>query len=297
VPDATRASHALRIPLPADFDFGWTTRFLATREVPAIESVRADEFRRVVRLPGGDPAFVRIRYRAEESSLDADCATLSPDALGEVVCRMFDLHADLEHFRARVHADPVLGPVVRSNPPGLRLPQLIDPFECLVRAILGQQVSVQAATTLTDRLVRLVAEPGPAGEDAPGFAFPSPAAVADAGADRLRGIGLTRARAATVHSAAEALASGALNLAALRTAPAEEAERALCALPGVGPWTASYVRMRSLGAHDAFPAADLGVIRALAARGVARSEILRVAEGWRPWRAYATLHLWHSLAG
>jgi 3-methyladenine DNA glycosylase/8-oxoguanine DNA glycosylase len=287
------ADYEAVVPLPADFDFAWSMRFLAAREVPSIEATAAREYRRVVRFPGAAPVALFLRH--EGASLRAHSFPQLPrDRLVALVTRLFDLDVDLDAFRSVALADPVLGPVVGANPPGLRLPQLLDPFECLVRAILGQQVSVTAATTLTDRLVRLIAAPGPPAPGAPELAFPTPAAVAEAGADRLRSVGLTRARAATIHGAAAAIASGALDLAALAGEPAQEAERALCALPGVGPWTAGYVRMRSLGARDAFPAADLGVIRALERRGIARADVARVAERWRPWRAYATLHLWYD---
>jgi 3-methyladenine DNA glycosylase/8-oxoguanine DNA glycosylase len=283
------------IPLPDDFDFAWSMQFLAARQVPAIEATAPDGFRRVVRLRPEGP--VALLLRREDRSLFARSAPVLPERrLIEVVRRLFDLDADLPAFRALAGGDPILGPLVAAHPPGLRLPQLLDPFECLVRAILGQQVSVAAATTLTDRLVRLIGSPGPAAAGAPELCFPTPVALAEAGAERLRGIGLTRVRAATLHGAAATIASGALDLNALADLSAEEAERALCSLSGVGPWTASYVRMRSVGARDAFPAADLGVIRALERRGVPRAQIAGVAERWRPWRAYATLHLWYSLA-
>ena len=100
----------------------------------------------------------------------------------------------------------------------------------------------------------------------------------------------------TLAGVASAIADGALNLEHLRGVPAADAQAALEALPGIGPWTASYVRMRALGDRDAFPGADLGVIKALAAAGVSRADILTVAERWSPWRGYATLYLWESLA-
>ena len=169
-----------------------------------------------------------------------------------------------------------LGPLVRLRP-GLRVPQFLDPFECVVRAILGQQVSVRAATTLVNRLA--VTFEG----------FPTPDAIAAAGPERLRTIGLTRVRSATLHAMASAIASGGIDLEALRRAPGDEAQAALDALPGIGPWTASYVRMRGLGDRDAFPAADLGVLRVLRATP-AQAE--RRSRRWSPWRAYAVMHLW-----
>ncbi|HUQ82006.1 MAG TPA: DNA-3-methyladenine glycosylase, partial [Gemmatimonadaceae bacterium] len=190
--------------------------------------------------------------------------------------------------------DPILASIVRRRS-GIRLPQLLDPFEGLTRAILGQQVSVAGASTITDRLVRMFARPVPGAKRAGFLAFPVPGDLADAGADRLREIGLTRARAATLAGVARTIADGALDLESLRGAPPDDAQAALQSLPGIGPWTASYVRMRALGDRDAFPAADLGVIKAMEAVGVDRRSIASVAERWRPWRGYATIHLWASL--
>ena len=193
------------------------------------------------------------------------------------------------------HGATRFSPAIVRRRSGIRLPQLLDPFEGLTRAILGQQVSVAGASTITDRLVRLFSRPVPGARRSGFLAFPTPADVADAGADRLRELGLTRARAATLAGVASRIADGGLDLESLRHAPAEEAQAALEDLPGIGPWTASYVRMRALGDRDAFPGADLGVIKAMDAAGVARRSIAEVAERWRPWRGYATLHSWASL--
>jgi 3-methyladenine DNA glycosylase/8-oxoguanine DNA glycosylase len=309
---AARVAPAARIPVPPDFDFSWAVRFLAARAVPALEAVSPAEYRRVVRLDtvpssAGPPAPVAlaVRYVAPRAGhgarLEAVAAPRLPAAvLRRAVTRMFDLDADLAAFGAVAARDPLLGPVVAANPPGVRLPQLLDPFEALVRAILGQQVSVAAASTMTDRVVRLLGEPAPrlslGGAAEPDHrAFPHPAAVAAAGAAALRALGITRAKSAALAGVALAIADGVVVWDRLRAAPAAEAERALVALPGVGPWTASYVRLRALGDRDAFPAADLGVLKALAARGVPRAGVMAAAERWRPWRGYATLHLWQSL--
>jgi len=288
--------------------------------VPAVEMITPDGLERVVWLDsiGRRPASARpvrltIRYEFRGSGNAAgtrargrisiwSMPTVPAATLRAAAVRMFDLDADVSGFFALARRDPLLGAVVAANPRGLRLVQLLDPFEALLRAILGQQVSVAAASTMTDRLVRLVgtAAPRPPSSDVvpmmrPRFAFPRPAAVAQLGPARLGTIGLTRAKAASLHGAAVAVAGGQLNLARLRSATPDEADRQLLALPGVGPWTAAYVRLRALGDRDAFPAADLGLIRALTALGVPASRFSAIAERWRPWRGYATLHLWHSL--
>jgi 3-methyladenine DNA glycosylase/8-oxoguanine DNA glycosylase len=309
---AESAAAPLHLPAPPAFDFAWTVGFLAARAVPALETVSGAEYRRVVRLdavrPGSDPAppvLLAVRWVAPGpgagAALEVDAWPPLPPALARrAVVRMLDLDADLAAFGAVAARDPLLGPVVAANPAGIRLPQLLDPFEALVRAILGQQVSVAAASTMTDRVVRLLGEPVPRPPDegvvAPAYrAFPTAAALAGAGAGPLRALGITGAKSAALAAAARAVADGRVAWDDLRAAPAADAERALVALPGVGPWTASYLRLRALGDRDAFPAADLGVLKALAARGVSGPDVVAAAERWRPWRGYATLHLWQSL--
>ena len=293
----------MRIALPARFDFPWALRFLAARTVPALESVGSGRYTRSVRVDGQPLLLELTEAPAEPNAPNGSrvlVARVQPrlprGALSAVVTRMLDLDADLDAFHAHARQDAVLRRVVPRGS-GVRLPQLLDPFEGLMRAILGQQVSVAGASTITDRLVRLLARSGSASETAaPFLTFPTPDAVADVGAERLRTIGLTRVKAATIATAARRIADGALDLNALRRAPGDEAQATLESLPGIGPWTASYVRMRALGDRDAFPAADLGVIKALAAVGVDRRSIPAMAERWRPWRGYATIHLWESLS-
>jgi 3-methyladenine DNA glycosylase/8-oxoguanine DNA glycosylase len=298
------ANGEIRIALPPDFDFGWVLGFLAARTVVSLEAVRDREYHRSVRF-NGKPVTLSLtevpsvekgsRGHTNRVLVATSRPRLRPDALDAAVRRMLDLDADLDHFREVARRDSILGPLIRRRS-GIRLPQLLDPFEGLTRAILGQQVSVAGASTITDRLVRLLSQPVPGARWGGFLAFPTPADVAGAGADRLRGLGLPRVRAARLHSAARRIADGELDLERLRLAPADEVQSALEDLPGIGPWTASYVRMRALGDRDAFPSADLGVIKAMEAAGVTRRSIIEVAERWRPWRGYATLHLWASLA-
>ncbi len=227
----------------------------------------------------------------------AAAPAISAALLRAAVVRLFDLDVDLDRFAAETRREPILRRLV-ARQRRLRLPQLLDPFEGMIRAIIGQQVSVRAASTMINRLVEAFGKTSPVLPPHGAFrAFPRPADMADAGVDAIRAIGLTRAKAASLHAIAVAVASGALDLQALRDAPADEAQATLVTLPGIGPWTASYIRMRALGDRDAFPAKDLGVIKALDALGVPRTRHEAVAERWRPWRAYATLHLWESLSG
>lgn len=276
----------MKLVAPPDFDFDWTLGFLAARVVASLESLEDGEYRRSLRVEGRP---VALAIRVEPGELTIRSSPRLPAAeLRRLVTRMFDLDVDLKGFHRLAAQDPLLSGLVAARP-WIRLPQYLDPFEGTVRAILGQQVSLAAASTMVDRLVRRVCDPAPNLEL---LTFPRPESVAELGHEGLLSLGLTRAKAAALHSLAVAVLDGTVDWDWLRTAPAAEAEAALDALPGIGPWTASYVRMRTLGDRDAFPASDLGVIKALQ---TTPAQAGALAESWRPWRAYATLHLWHSL--
>ncbi len=290
-------SRRTRVALPVDVDVPWTLRYLVVRTVDALERVNGSHYLRSVRQHGADThLLLDLEYdEANHAIVARTRPAISAPAIRALVDRSFDLATDLTPFRRLAQSDALLRPLLRARP-CLRLPQLLDPFEGMIRAVLGQQVSVVGASTMTDRLVRAFGTPLDAVDgQAPFFGFPSPATLADAGADRLKTIGLTVAKAATLHGVSVAVATGAIDLDALRGAPTDEAEATLIALPGIGPWTAHYVRMRALGDRDAFPAADLGVLKAMAHAGIHPRDIPSRAEAWRPWRAYATLHLWESL--
>lgn len=294
---AVEWSRRIRIELPDDVDVRWTLRYLVVRTVDSMERVTGAHYLRSVRQHGtGAHLLLDLRHDDASRSLIARTRPALPAAeVRALVERSFDLTTDLAPFRALARRDALLAPLLEARP-ALRLPQLLDPFEGLIRAVLGQQVSVVGASTMTDRLVRAFGTPlADVDGQLPLFGFPSPQRLADAGADTLRTIGLTNAKAATLHGVSHAVATRVIDLDALRGAPTDEAEATLIALPGIGPWTAHYVRMRALGDRDAFPAADLGVLKAMATAGIHRRDILAHAERWRPWRAYATLHLWESL--
>ena len=203
---------------------------------------------------------------------------------------MFDLAADIETIEADLARDPALAPLVAERP-GLRVPGAWDGFELAVRAVLGQQITVAGARRLAGRLVdrhgaRLRGD-GAAGLTA---VFPTPTALAVAD---LSSIGMPAARARALSSLAAAAEADPdlFN-------PREDLDRALSrlrTLPGIGEWTAQYIAMRAIREPDAFPAADVGLLRAMTPPGGARptpAELLARAEAWRPWRAYAALHLW-----
>jgi AraC family transcriptional regulator of adaptative response / DNA-3-methyladenine glycosylase II len=207
-----------------------------------------------------------------------------------LVSRAQAVRSDARPMIARVlERDRMLAPLVAARP-GLRLPGAIDGFEAAVRAMLGQQVSVAAATTLAGRFAARFGTQHDGG-DGLAFRFPTAAEVVAAGPDAIAKIGLPNTRAAAIHLLASALASGSLRL------DGRDLDRFVAAaieLPGVGPWTAHYLAMRALHLPDAFPASDLGVLKATRAKP--RAAEAR-AEAWRPFRSYAVMYLWCSLGG
>jgi AraC family transcriptional regulator of adaptative response / DNA-3-methyladenine glycosylase II len=207
-------------------------------------------------------------------------------------CRqLFDLDAVPTAIADTLAVDPLLSPLVAAHP-GLRVPGAMNGFELAVRAILGQQVSVVGARTLAGRLVAALGEPLEKPMSTLTHLFPSPEAIMHAG---LQGLGLTNGRVSALQALARAVVEEDLQLD--RDADRERTIARLQKLPGVGPWTASYIAMRALGDPDAFPVADLGLRRAFEQHGIAADtrSIERRSEIWRPWRAYATQHLWASL--
>lgn len=287
----------LRLPFSPPYDWRAMIEFLAARAVPGVEQVDVDVdldragYRRTFAIERAT-GVLEVRAVPGETHLEATIQTSDVTALGTIVARLrrvFDLDADMAAIDEHLARDPALGARVRSRP-GLRVPGAWDPFELAVRAVLGQQVSVRAATTFAARVVATVGRPLAGEEGAPPrMLFPTPAALAKA---ELAGVGLTSARVATLRALGAAVAAEPHLLRARETL--DETVAALCDLPGLGPWTAQYVAMRALREPDAFPASDLGLLRAMATRAgrPTPAALAKRAEAWRPWRAYAALRLW-----
>jgi AraC family transcriptional regulator of adaptative response / DNA-3-methyladenine glycosylase II len=281
---------AVRLRLPHTTPYHWPAllAFLAARAVPGVEEVVDGEYRRTF-AHDGVHGSVAVRAAPGGGALVASISVSRVAALAPVVGRLrrlLDVDADAGAIDEHLARDPALAPLVAARP-GLRVPGAWDPFELAVRAVLGQQISVAAARTIAGRIAAAFGERVPGA----GIAFPGAARLAGA---RLEGLGLTRARAAALAGLARAAADDPLLL--VPRGDLEEDVARLTALPGIGRWTAQYVAMRALREPDAFPEADLGLLRArsLAIDGVRPSAaaLLRRAEAWRPWRAYAALHLW-----
>ena len=290
-PTDERDDVVLRLAYRPPYDWGQVRTFLAARAVSGVERVDARGYARVVRL-GDDHAVVCVRPVEGEHALEMRVRGAPPSALFQLSSaarRMFDLAADPARIALAFKRDPLVGPLATRRP-GLRIPGAWEAFECAVRAVLGQQVSVAAGRTLAERLVARAGSPVEGGTDGLTRCFPGPAALATAD---LQGIGLTGARIAALRALARAVIDGAVDFGG----PVEDAKAALQALPGFGRWTAEYVALRALGEPDAFPSADLVLRRASGSEGQPLGEraLEARAEAWRPWRSYAVLHLWCSV--
>jgi AraC family transcriptional regulator of adaptative response / DNA-3-methyladenine glycosylase II len=264
--------------------------FLAARCIDGVESVDGLTYRRAVLLRRGTArvsGWVAVtpapRRHALRATLSGSLAHAVPPVLARLK-RLFDLGCRPDEIARH------LGPLAAGEP-GLRVPGAFDGFEMAVRAILGQQITVRAARTLAGRVAAALGEP--AGTPWPGvtLTFPDPVRVVEAGVGGLSALGVTGTRVRAILALADACASGRLSLE-----PGADVDRALGTLremPGIGEWTAQYIAMRALAWPDAFPHSDYGVMKALGLTSPSR--VLKTAEPWRPWRAYATVHLWRSL--
>ncbi|WP_062515888.1 AlkA N-terminal domain-containing protein [Demequina gelatinilytica] len=277
-----------------------TLAFLGARAVDGVESWDGTSYSRTLSLPHGPG---RVSLAPADGYVSARLSLADVRDLGTAVARcrrLLDLDADPAAVDAALGASPLLAAHVEATP-GLRVPGAVAPFEMVVRAIVGQQVSVAGARRTLGALVeRWAPEPSvprggheadprmatvPAGM---GSVFPGPAELADV--DPTSGL-IPQARWRAISAAARAMLDGALDLGP--GADRTEARRALLAIPGIGPWTAEYVALRALGDPDAFPTGDLVLQRAA---GLDAAALASAAEAWRPWRAYAALHLWTAVA-
>jgi AraC family transcriptional regulator of adaptative response / DNA-3-methyladenine glycosylase II len=287
-PEALELSLSYRPPL----DWRALLAFLARRTVAGVEHVADDVYLRTVRVEQDGAAhsgWMAVRPAQHDATL---LVALSPSlsrAISAVLARAaraFDLSCDPGKVAA------ALGELGARNP-GLRLPGAFDGFEAAVRGILGQQVTVKSAHTLAGRFAAAFGEPVATPHPALRFAFPAPHRIAALDPAQIAALGVVGARATAIVSIARAIAEGQLRLEP--TADVSATLEALRAIRGIGEWTAQYIAMRALAWPDAFPHSDYGVLKALGETDPRRA--LQRAEAWRPWRAYAVMHLWKSLEG
>ncbi len=293
--ETVQGALALRLPFRKPFGGAGLLRFLGDRSVKGVEEFDGETYRRTLRLPHGagiaglseEEGHIRCVLRLE------DMRDLGPAV--ERCRRLLDLDADPVAIQESLGADPILGPLVREAP-GSRVPRSVDGSELAMRAVLGQQVSVAGACTLAGKLVsicgRRIPDPLLNPDSSLTHLFPEPSRVIETS---LQDLGMPESRREALCELARTLVSGELVLDT--GAERKSTEEQLLGIKGIGPWTASYVAMRALGDPDAFLPSDLGVRRAVEKFGGKGdpASITNMAEQWRPWRAYATQHLWASL--
>jgi AraC family transcriptional regulator of adaptative response / DNA-3-methyladenine glycosylase II len=274
------------------YDWPAMLSFLQLRAIPGIESVADGVYRRTIGLDGLQ-GMVSVRP-VEANALQAAIRFPKLSSLPAIIARLrrvFDLAADPGAIHGQLARDPMLAPLIAARP-GLRVPGAWDGFELAIRAVLGQQITVAAAIRLAGKLVASYGETLAESDRVLTHVFPRPERLAAAD---LSTLGMPRSRAAALSAVAAAVVADPHIFSAGRSL--EEAVAQLRLLPGIGEWTAQYIAMRQLREPDAFPAADIGLMRAMAETDGSRptaAELLARAEQWRPWRAYAAQHLWSS---
>ena len=274
------------------YDVREMLQFLQQRGIAGVEQIdqSTHTVARTLRLDDDTRGWIACRFEPEQHRVQVRVADSLAPQLPRVIARVrawLDLDADPAAIHAVLGADfPALA--------GLRVPGTLDGFELAVRAVVGQQVTVAAARTLTTRLVERFGTPLATPIDGLTRLFPTPATLAAATGDELGQLGLVRQRQAAIHALAQAVSSGQISMHA--GADVAATMDALKALPGIGAWTADYIALRALRWPDAFPAGDVALQKALSPDG--QRLTARAAEGraerWRPWRAYAVIRAWHS---
>jgi AraC family transcriptional regulator of adaptative response / DNA-3-methyladenine glycosylase II len=275
------------------FDWQRMLGFFELRAIPGVELVTDGTYRRTIRI-NETTGMISVAHSPKGNALMLTVALSDGRDLMSVVervRRMFDLDANMTAIHDVLAADAVLGKMVGEHP-GTRLPGAWDPLEAAIRAVVGQQVSVRGARTV---LGRIATKAGTEFESAehPVLTHFFPTAR-ELNACDLAGIGMPEARVRTIRALAEEVDSK--RLAFVVKGSLQNFIEQLTRIPGVGDWTAQYIAMRGMGEPDAFPASDLGIIRALRKgdKQLTLKQIRQTAEKWRPWRAYAAMYLWQG---
>jgi len=280
-------SFTLRLTYRPLFDYSGILDFLAVRAIPGVESVANGEYRRLFNFDG-EQGLLRVSHDEASRSL---CCRIDMEnsrllvRIVEKVRRLFDLDAVPQDIQCRLSTDKLLARLVRRNP-GLRLPGAWDGFEIAIRAIVGQQISVKSATTVMGRIALAYGEPV-----ADGVIFPGPEKLSTIDPSDLP---MPVARANTIKKLSQAILDRELGLGS--ELDSRILVDQLLAIKGIGPWTAQYIVMRALNDPDAFLHSDLVLLKVAKEKlGISgKKELLERAESWRPWRAYAGMHLWRN---
>jgi AraC family transcriptional regulator of adaptative response / DNA-3-methyladenine glycosylase II len=281
--------YRFRLSFRPPYDWNAMVAFLTPRATPGVELVESASYIRTIFL-NGEHGWFQVAFDEQNSALEVRIQFPNPSSLFFIVERirtMFDLNADSTEIARCLGSDAVLAKLVKAAP-GLRVAGCWDGFELAVRAVLGQQISVKAATTLTGRVVATFGQTITAPAGIPHL-FPAAEVLAQAD---LRRAGITKSRAETIRALARAVCEGRISFKGV--VDSEDFLDRLREIRGIGEWTAQYIAMRALAEPDAFPAGDVGLVRACGAEN--SRDLERRAEAWRPWRAYAAMYLWKSLA-
>ncbi len=288
--DVPQGALKLRLAYRPPLDFARMLSFFSKRIIPGIERVSCDSYERVLG-PATESTWIRVSASPKKPELVLEITDTDPRCIPGIVRgvrRLFDLDADMSMVHSILADEPILADAVRRWP-GLRVPGGWDGFEVAVRAVLGQQINVAAATTLSHRLVDGFGEHRIGGRLGLDRVFPTPERLVEAPLEK---IGLPKVRAATVRALAKGCLDGIIGFGPGQRLDAFISD--FTALPGIGDWTAQYVAMRAFSHPDAFPAGDLVLQQVLGEeKRLSLRETERRSQIWRPWRAYAVLYLWH----
>lgn len=272
------------------FDWKSMLAFLAYRHIPGVEHVTENSYGRTICIDGHAGDF-QVSFTNGSNQISVKINFPNARLLFQVVDRIrsiFDLRADSETIQQQLSADKILGPMVKNHQ-GLRVPGCWDGFEVAVRAVLGQQVTVKAATTLVGRIADKFGDEYRCGNAALNRIFPSAASLSRAD---LSDLGIVRQRISAIGEIASLVAASELPIG--NGTSTEKFVEKICGIKGIGEWTAYYIAMRALGDPDAFPYSDLILRRAATDPGetLTAKALLELSEKWKPWRAYAVLLLW-----
>ncbi|MEO1402257.1 MAG: Ada metal-binding domain-containing protein [Cyanobacteria bacterium J06635_1] len=280
----------LKLSFSPPYNWASLVQFLGARATPGLTSVTSLSYCRSINLESHQ-GWITVSSVPGQPYLQAQIGFPQIKLLAKIIDRLqciFDLNTNGAAIEQHLQQDPLFQ---QQFQPGVRLPGAWDAFELAVRAIVGQQVSVTAANKIFARLVAQYGEPLTTPQAPPElkYVFPKPEILASA---NLAELGITRPRAETISTLAQTIVDYPHFFSQLTTL--DEAISTLCQLPGIGPWTAHYIAMRALQAPDAFPPGDVALLRGVAALGepMNKTQLLHRADNWRPWRAYAAMHLW-----
>lgn len=291
--EARGDSSTLQLVYRPPYDWRGMLEFLAGRELKGVEWVTQSCYARTVHL-GAAKGWIRVSQARQANTLDLQFSHSLTNVLPALLTRvrsLFDLNARMDVIARHLSRDKRLAPLLRRTA-GIRVPGAFNGFELGLRAILGQQVTVKAATTLGCRFAKAFGEPIATPFPQLDRLTASPARIAAASIDDIARLGIVSMRCRSIIALARAQLSGDLALDGGVLYKPEEAIRRLAELPGIGPWTAHYIAMRALSWPDAFPKEDIAVRNALG--GVSAKQAEEISQPWRPWRSYAVMHLWRA---